>query len=43
LAVWPWLNLQDYVDQLKFEQLVLKNIFMLLGACDLYKVAHHLM
>ena len=31
LATWPWLSLQDCVDQLKFEQVALNNIFMLLG------------
>ena len=29
------------VDQIKFEQVVLKNIFMLLGDYDSNKVAHH--
>ena len=31
LAAWLWPSLEDCIDQLKFEQVVLKNTFILLG------------
>ena len=41
LAVRRWPSPQNCVDQLKFERVILKNIFKLLGDYDSYKVAHH--